>query len=100
IRHLSQCLSMIGKHPHVGNVRQCGFMTGIELIQNRKTGKDYPIEKKMGAQVAMKAREYGVIIRPLGNVVVMMPSFSFTEKQITHLCQATYQAIDAVTQAS
>lgn len=100
IRHLTECLSMIERHPHVGNVRQCGFMTGIELIQNRKTGKDYPIEKKMGAQVAMKAREYGVIIRPLGNVVVMMPSFSFTEKQITHLCQATYQAIDAVTQTS
>lgn len=97
IRHLKECLKMIAQHPQVGEVRQCGFMVGIELIKNRVTKEEYPIENKMGAKVALKAREYGVIIRPLGNVVVMMPSFAFTHQQISALCQATYQAIDDVT---
>ena len=88
----------IAKLAHVGEVRQKGFMIGIELVKDKASNKPYPLELKMGACVAREARRHGVIIRPLGNVVVLMPTFSFTQSQIAQLCRATAQAIQTVTE--
>ena len=98
IKHLARCLEPIAKLAHVGEVRQKGFMIGIELVKDKASNKPYPLELKMGACVAREARRHGVIIRPLGNVVVLMPTFSFTHSQIAQLCRATAQAIQTVTE--
>ncbi len=79
--------------PHVGEVRQCGFMVGIELTEDRSTRADYPPELRMGARVTQNVRKYGVILRPLGDVVVLMPPLSITPEEIELLVSATARSI-------
>ena len=79
--------------PHVGEVRQCGLMIGIELIDDCETRRPYQVTLRMGAQVTQDIRSHGVILRPLGDVVVMMPPLSITAEQIGHLVSASAQSI-------
>lgn len=81
----------------VGDIRQVGFMAGIELVQDRATKKAYPWEKKIGIQVIQEARRRGVILRPLGSVIVLMPPLSISEKELDELMDKTYDSIQAVT---
>src|SRR5205085_8405944 len=59
--------------PHVGDVRQAGLMVGIELVADRESKRPFPLARQTGALVARLAREHAVIMRPLGDVVVLMP---------------------------
>ena len=83
---------------HAGDVRQCGFMAGIELVQDRDRKTPWPIQKKIGPQVVAEARRRGVIIRPLGDVIVLMPPLSITVKELETLLDAVYESIRAVTE--
>jgi adenosylmethionine-8-amino-7-oxononanoate aminotransferase len=83
---------------HVGEVRQCGFMVGIELVADRKTKELFPVEKRTGHRVIMEARKRGVIIRPLGDVIVLMPPLSISTGEIDRLCGAVYESIRVVTE--
>jgi adenosylmethionine-8-amino-7-oxononanoate aminotransferase len=82
--------------PHVGEIRQCGFMIGIELSEDPATRRSYPPELRMGARVTQHVRKYGVILRPLGDVVVLMPPLSITPYQIRELVFATARSIREV----
>ncbi len=93
IRLLADCLEEFRALAHVGDVRQCGLMAGIELVAEKTTNRPYPLEKKMGMRVARRARDKGAIIRPLGNVVVLMPPFCFTESELRKLCRVVKEAI-------
>jgi adenosylmethionine---8-amino-7-oxononanoate aminotransferase len=86
IKYLAKNLKMFYNLPSVMDVRQCGFMVGIELKGNW--------QKRLGARVCQKARDYGVILRPLGNVIVIMPPLSISYKEIDQLLNATYKAIE------
>jgi adenosylmethionine-8-amino-7-oxononanoate aminotransferase len=83
--------------PHVGEVRQEGFMVGIELVKSRKTKKPYAPKHKIGQKVAQEARRRGVIIRPLGDVIVLMPPLSIEEPTLKRLIDVTYESIRIVT---
>ncbi len=78
---------------HVGDVRQCGLMVGIELMEDCDSRKPYEPTLRMGARVTQTVRNHGVILRPLGDVVVMMPPLSITFAQIEHLVSATARSI-------
>ncbi|WP_027339056.1 adenosylmethionine--8-amino-7-oxononanoate transaminase [Halonatronum saccharophilum] len=82
---------------HIGDVRQKGLMVGIEIVKDKKTKKEYPWEEKMGVKVCMRARELGMIIRPLGNVVVFMPPLVSKEEELVEMMEILYQAIIDVT---
>jgi adenosylmethionine-8-amino-7-oxononanoate aminotransferase len=83
---------------HVGDVRNIGFMAGIELVKNKKTKQPYDWAKKMGWRVAYYARDNGVLIRPLGNVVVIMPPLSISEQNLKRLLDVIKSAIIGVTE--
>lgn len=87
-------LSRILEFPHVGDVRQKGFMVGIELVRDKKTKEPYPIEDKMGIKVCNIAREKGLLIRPLGNVIVLMPPLSISHQELKRLIQITKESIE------
>ncbi|MCE9592382.1 MAG: adenosylmethionine--8-amino-7-oxononanoate transaminase [Planctomycetes bacterium] len=59
--------------PHVIDIRQRGIMVGIELCRNRATREPFPSAQRTGAAVCMAMRSKGLIIRPLGDVLVLMP---------------------------
>jgi len=83
--------------PHVGEVRQKGFMVGIELVKDKKTKEPYPLEEKIGIRVTNEARKRGVVIRPLGNVIVLMPPLSISFKELNTLIEVVYKSILEVT---
>lgn len=89
-------LARLEKHPHIGEVRQKGLMAGIEIVAHRETKESFPTEKKIGQRVIRKVREKGIILRPLGDVIVLMPPLSSTEEEIIHLVRSTAWAIDEV----
>ncbi|MBL8014331.1 MAG: adenosylmethionine--8-amino-7-oxononanoate transaminase, partial [Candidatus Omnitrophica bacterium] len=66
IKFLAKKLQMFYNLGSVGEVRQLGFMVGIELVRERKTMKPFPWEEQMGVRVCQEARKQGVILRPLG----------------------------------
>jgi adenosylmethionine-8-amino-7-oxononanoate aminotransferase len=81
---------------HVGEVRQKGFMVGIELVKSRKTKRPYPPGEKIGQKVIWEARKRGVIMRPLGDVIVLMPPLAIDEPTLETLVDVTYESIKAV----
>jgi adenosylmethionine-8-amino-7-oxononanoate aminotransferase len=82
---------------HVGDIRQCGLMAGLELVLDRKTKEPYPIQDRVGLKVTAAARELGMIIRPLGNVIVFMPPLASTAIELKAMLDILYQAIIRVT---
>ncbi len=93
----SEALLDIATLEHVGNVRNKGLMIGIELVQDKTTKEPYSWESKIGWQVAYKAREESVIIRPLGNVIVVMPPLAISVENLAHLMNVIKKSIIAVT---
>jgi adenosylmethionine---8-amino-7-oxononanoate aminotransferase len=94
---LAAALAPLAGHPHVGEVRQRGLMVGIELVAERTTRAPYPAAARTGMAVAERARDEGVIIRPLSDVVVLMPPLAMPAPDIERLAAATIRAIDHVT---
>jgi adenosylmethionine---8-amino-7-oxononanoate aminotransferase len=84
---------------HVADVRQWGFMVGIELVEDKNERRSYPPEKRTGHKVTLEARKRGVIIRPLGDVIILMPPLTITDEELTMLLEVTRDAIQAVTDA-
>ncbi len=83
---------------HVGDVRQWGFMVGIELVEDKSTLTAYSSEERMGHKVVLEARRRGVIVRPLGDVIVLMPPLAISEDEIKLLTDVIYQSIKTVTE--
>jgi adenosylmethionine-8-amino-7-oxononanoate aminotransferase len=85
---------------HVGDVRQRGLMVGIELVPDRRRWTEpYPPAARIGHRVCEAVRRHGVILRPLGNVIVLMPPLGVSSDEIALLVDATAAAIRAVTEA-
>ncbi len=97
IKFLAERLKMFYNLAHVGDIRQKGFMVGIELVRDRTTKEPFPWEDRIGIQVCQKVRERGVILRPLGNVIVLMPPLSISQSELDQLLNVTYWAIEQVT---
>jgi adenosylmethionine-8-amino-7-oxononanoate aminotransferase len=81
---------------HVGNVRNKGLMAGIELVKDCKTKEPFPWEEKAGWKTAYRAREEGLLIRPLGNVLVIMPPLSISLADLGRMLDIIASATDAV----
>ena len=96
IAHLSRGLERLSRLPLVGEVRQRGFMAGVDLMADKQTGARFPVGKKVAVQVVKEARRRGVIIRPLGDVLVLMPPLSISKEELDLLLDVVYGSICAV----
>lgn len=81
----------------VADIRQCGLMIGIELQADKLARTPFPPELLIGHRVSMLAREYGLIIRPLGDVVVFMPPLASTKADIEEMLDIIYRCIQEIT---
>jgi adenosylmethionine-8-amino-7-oxononanoate aminotransferase len=100
VEALTRLLAPLADHPHVGEVRQRGLMVGIELVADRETKEPFPERLQVGAEVAKATRPRGAIVRPLGDVVVLMPPLAMTEDELARLVAATAAAIEEATAAA
>lgn len=85
---------------HVGEVRQQGLIMGIELMEDKEKKIPFPWKMAMGAQVCKKARDYGLIIRPIGSVVIFMPPLISTVAEIEEMIAIIYKSIKEVTETN
>ena len=83
--------------PHVSDVRHWGYMVGIELVQDKDSRKSYAPENRIGYKVVLEARKRNVMIRPLGDVIVLMPPLSIAEDELTSLVDVVYESVLEVT---
>ena len=92
-RELAPLLS----HPHVGEVRQKGILVGLELVQDRSTQQAFPAARRMGHRVTLSARKRGAIIRPIGDVVTLIPAPAMPSELVRQLCHIVMDSIDEAT---
>jgi len=95
IVRLAEHLTRISQHDHIGNVRQCGLIAGVELVHDKATKEPYPREQRRGWRVCESALAEGVLIRPLGNVVVIMPPLAISLDELDRICSAIERGINA-----
>ncbi len=82
--------------PHVAEIRQCGFIAGIELMADPATRQPFPWEAQTGARVCVAAREHGLLTRPIGDTLVLMPPYCTTEGELARMVEALRLGIIAV----
>ncbi|HSK29926.1 MAG TPA: aminotransferase class III-fold pyridoxal phosphate-dependent enzyme, partial [Candidatus Limnocylindria bacterium] len=82
---------------HVSDVRQWGYMIGIELVEDKAERKNYLAELRVGHTVIHEARKRSVMIRPLGDIIILMPPLSIADDELELLLDVVHDSIGAVT---
>lgn len=98
IQFLSEALEGYRRLKHVGDIRQLGMMVGIELVLDKISKEEYPFSDRIGIRVCKEARSRGLVIRPLGNIVVLMPPLSISPRELQEILSITYDSIGVVTE--
>ncbi len=97
VDRLAEHLARMARLPHVGFVRQCGLIAAVELVRDKAAKEPYPWAEKRGIRACNHARKLGVLIRPLGNVIVLMPPLAVTLDELDRICTAAEAGIEAAT---
>ena len=92
---LKEKLTGLADHPHVGEVRQKGIIVGIELVRDRATKEAFADHLRLGHKITLSARERGVLIRPIGDVIEIFPAPAMPPELVGKLCDVVFEAIDA-----
>ncbi|MSO20502.1 MAG: adenosylmethionine--8-amino-7-oxononanoate transaminase [Acidobacteria bacterium] len=93
IHALEEALHPLRNLPHVADIRQWGVMVGIEIAEDAKARRSFPSGLRLGKRVIMAARRRGVILRPLGDVVILNPPLSTTIAEMQHIAAVSAEAI-------
>ena len=93
VQNLSTLSSTFWKHPYVGDVRQEGTILAIELVSDRATRTPFQSEKRLGAKICHTARKFGLITRPIRDVLVLMPPYCTRPEELEKMVHALHQAI-------
>ncbi|OHB48406.1 MAG: adenosylmethionine--8-amino-7-oxononanoate transaminase [Planctomycetes bacterium GWF2_41_51] len=86
-------LNKISEMDFVGDVRQCGLMAGIEIVENKKTKESFTYEKLIGAKLCAAMRSKGAMMRPLSDVIVLMPPVAIDLDTLNTLLDIVYETI-------
>lgn len=84
-------------HPHVADVRQHGMILAIEMIRDKAKREPYPWQQRRGLSVYRHALRQGILLRPLGNVIYLMPPYVITPEQIARVLEVAHEGIDLAT---
>jgi adenosylmethionine-8-amino-7-oxononanoate aminotransferase len=90
---LNRRLQDFKRHPNVADTRQCGFIGAVDLVKSREPREEFPGDLQMGMKVCIAARDHGILIRPLGNTLVIMPPLSITEEELNRLLDGILAAM-------
>jgi len=92
----ARLMGRLSRHTNVGDIRLLGLMGGVELVADRATKARFPVAARTGHQVILKAREAGLLLRPLGDVIVLMPPLASTDAELEFLVDGMAWAIEQV----
>ena len=79
--------------PNVGDIRQVGLIIGIELVKNWRMREPFDLRERAGIRVCEAMARLGVLTRPIGNVIVLMPPYCTTPKQVHRMVAALRESI-------
>jgi adenosylmethionine-8-amino-7-oxononanoate transaminase len=83
-------------HPRLRALRQRGFAAALDLAPARDSAENFPVEARIGLQVCLRAREHGLLLRPLGDTLLLVPPLCLDERELTELVRRTAHAIDDI----
>ncbi|NBP85714.1 MAG: aminotransferase class III-fold pyridoxal phosphate-dependent enzyme [Mycobacteriaceae bacterium] len=93
-------LNLLWALPNVGDVRQIGLAVGIELVRDWRTREPFELQERAGIRVCEAMARRGVLTRPIGSVVVLMPPYCTTAAQVKQMVGALREAVAEVLGAS
>ena len=93
---LRESLVQLWASPHVGDIRQVGLVAGIELVRDWRTRKPFDLGERAGARVCEAMSRHGVLTRPIGNVIVVMPPYCATPTQARRMVSTLHESIEEV----
>jgi len=96
---MQNATSHLADHPHVGEVRQTGMIVAIEMCKDKTGRTPYPWEERRGLKVYRHGINKGVLLRPLGNVVYLMPPYVITPDEINLAAAIAIEGIDLATKS-
>jgi adenosylmethionine-8-amino-7-oxononanoate aminotransferase len=89
---LREELAKLWKHPNVGDIRQVGLAVGIELVRDWRTRESFGLRERAGIRVCDAMVTKGVLTRPVGNVIVLLPPYCTTQSQARRMVRAVHEA--------
>jgi adenosylmethionine-8-amino-7-oxononanoate aminotransferase len=96
---MGQATAHFVDHPHVADVRQRGMILAVELVKDRERRAAYPWHERRGMTVYRHALERGVLLRPLGDVIYLMPPYVITPDEISYVAEVAWEGILRATAA-
>ena len=85
---LAEMLEALRPLPHVGDIRQKGFMVGIELVADKATKKPFDPSRRLGHEICHRLRKHGVLLRPLADTIVLMPPLAMEPEDLRTITTA------------
>lgn len=82
--------------PNVGDIRQVGLVAGIELVKTWQTREPFPLRERAGIRVCDAMARRGVLTRPIGNVIVIMPPYCTTAQQVAKMISALAESVEEI----
>jgi adenosylmethionine-8-amino-7-oxononanoate aminotransferase len=92
--HMLAAVEHLRDHPHVAEIRQCGMILAIEVMQDRASRTPWPWEQRRGLRIYRHALERGALIRPLGTTVYFMPPYVISPEEIDLLARIATEGIE------
>lgn len=87
------------EHPNVGDVRQEGLILAVELVRDFATREPFPFAERIGHRVCEAARAHGLLTRPIGDVLVLMPPYCATDEQLAAMVEALWRGVGEILRA-
>jgi adenosylmethionine-8-amino-7-oxononanoate aminotransferase len=96
-KHMRQSFEELEAHPNVAEIRQTGMILAIEMAKDKKSRAPFPWQERRGLKVYRHALQKGVLLRPLGDVIYMMPPYVITEEEIDLVASVAGEGIRIAT---
>lgn len=95
--HMARACARFVDHPHVAEIRQTGMILALEIVSDKALRRAYPWQERRGQRVYRHALVNGALLRPLGDVVYLMPPYVITENEIDMLADIAWEGINVAT---
>jgi lysine---8-amino-7-oxononanoate aminotransferase len=90
---LHEELQSLWSLPNVGDIRQVGLVAGVELVKDWRTREPFDLRVRAGIRICEAMAKRGVLTRPVGNVIVLMPPYCTTQTQLQQMVGALKEAV-------
>jgi adenosylmethionine-8-amino-7-oxononanoate aminotransferase len=93
INLMKEYFGKISNLDYIGDIRQCGMMAGIEIVKDKNTKESFAYEKLIGAKLCTAMRAKGAMMRPLSDVIVLMPPIAIDLNTLKTLLDVVFDTL-------